>query len=309
MSPVNPMGSVSPMNPLTVGVSSALDAHAPTNPMLPRIYRVRRTRRELADTVTLDLTPADGAEVPPFTAGQFNMLYVPGIGEIPISFSGAPAAPGASGAPAALTHTVRAVGAVSRAVCRLKRGDMVGVRGPFGRGWPVERGLRGDIVLVAGGIGMAPLRSALYAALARRAEFGRVIVLYGARTPLDILYEREVERWHAHSGVDVAITVDHATASWRGSVGVVTRLIPRSPFDPQHTVALVCGPEIMMRFSAAELVKRGVTQERIFVSLERNMKCAIGFCGHCQYGPYFLCRDGPVFPYSDVQEMLTRAEI
>lgn len=286
-----------------VGVRQTLDSHTPIDPMQPHIYQVQRARRELADTFTLDLAPVGGAGVPSFTPGQFNMLYALGVGEIPISVSGAP------GLRQTLTHTVRAVGAVSRALCGLKRGDLVGVRGPFGRGWPVERGLGGDIILVAGGIGLAPLRPALYAALARRPEFGRVVLLYGARTPVDVLYQRELERWRTRFSVDTAITVDRATASWRGSVGVVTRLIPRAPIDPAQTLALVCGPEIMMRFTAAELIKRGVAPESIFVSMERNMKCAVGFCGHCQYGPYFLCRDGPVFPYSAVQGLLMRAEI
>ncbi len=294
---------MSQLSPLTAAANQAPDTGAVVDPMLPRMYRVQRTRRELADTVTLDLGPVEGGEALSFTAGQFTMLYAAGVGEIPVSISGTP------GERHTLTHTVRAVGAVSRALCGLKRGAVVGVRGPFGRGWQVERGLGGDIVLVAGGIGLAPLRSALYAALARRSEYGRVVVLYGARTPVDVLYQRELERWRTRFGVDVAITVDHATASWRGSVGVVTRLIPRAPFEPRRTAALVCGPEIMMRFTAGELVKRGVAPESVYVSLERNMKCAVGFCGHCQYGPYFLCRDGPVFPYHAVQDLLARAEI
>ena len=282
---------------LTPGQLSAID------PMASRPYRVTRTRRELADTVTFDLAPMDGSSAPPFAPGQFNMLHAAGVGEIPISMSGA------SGSGQTLTHTVRSVGPVSAALFRLRRGDVVGVRGPFGRGWPVEAARGGDLVIVAGGIGLAPLRSVVHESIARRADFERVIVLYGARTPSEILYDRELERWRTKSGLDVAITVDRAASSWRGNVGVVTRLIPRASFDAQRAVALVCGPEIMMRFTVSELLKRGITPERIYLSMERNMKCAVGFCGHCQYGPYFLCRDGPVFSYSELKELLTRPEL
>lgn len=284
-------------------IEFALEPRPRTDPMTPRPYRVTKTRRELADTVSFDLVPVDSEDTPPFAPGQFNMLYVAGVGEIPISISGAPQSTGV------LTHTVRAVGAVSNALCKVRRGDVIGVRGPFGRGWPMDQARGADLVIVAGGIGLAPLRSVVYTALARRAEFGRVSVLYGARTPAEILYERELERWRTQAGVDVAITVDRATESWRGRVGVVTRLIPRATFDASRAVALVCGPEIMMRFTAAELLKREVSPQRIYLSLERNMKCAVAFCGHCQYGPYLLCRDGPVFPYSDLRDLLTQPEL
>ena len=166
-----------------------------------------------------------------------------------------------------------------------------------------------DIVIVTGGIGLAPLRSAMYQITAQREKYGKVALLYGARTPEDILYRKELEHWRAHFDLEVYVTVDRATGTWRGSVGVVTRLIPRAPFDPQNTMALVCGPEIMMRFSAAELEKRGVAASNIFVSMERNMKCAVGFCGHCQYGPNFICKDGPVFQYSHVKDLLVKWEI
>lgn len=281
-----------------------LPAHpSQPDPMTPRPFRVTRTRRELADTVTFDAVPADGEESPLFAPGQFNMLYAPGVGEIPVSISGDP------GSRRALTHTVRAVGAVSGALRGLRRGAVVGVRGPYGRGWPVEAARGGDLVIVAGGIGLAPLRSVVYETIARRAAFGRVIVLYGARTPDEILYVSGLERWRTRFGLDIAITVDRAPASWRGSVGVVTRLIPHANFDTQRTVALVCGPEIMMRFTAAELIKRGIAPERMYLSMERNMKCAVGFCGHCQYGPFFVCRDGPVFSYNELKEFLTRPEL
>lgn len=273
------------------------------DPMVPQLYRVRRVRREIPDTFTLELEPEEGVEIPPFASGQFNMLYVFGVGEIPISISGDPARR------QPLVHTTRAVGTVSKAMRELKPDDVIGVRGPFGSHWPVERAMGKDVVIVAGGIGLAPLRSAMYQVISQREKYGKVVLLYGARTPEDILYRREVERWRAHFDLEVHVTVDNATGKWRGSVGVVTRLIPRASFDPLNTVAMVCGPEVMMRFTAAELEKRGVAAENMYVSMERNMKCAVGLCGHCQYLPHFVCKDGPVFQYSQVQELLTKWEV
>lgn len=276
---------------------------ATQDPMLPRVYRVRRVRREIPATFTLELAPAGGGTIPPFAAGQFNMLYVFGVGEIPISISGDPTTRDQ------LTHTTRVVGPVSRAMGRLQVNDGIGVRGPFGSSWPVARAAGKDILVIAGGIGMAPLRPAIYQILAARQQYDHVALLYGARTPADILYHRQLMQWRARFDVDVLLTVDRATAAWQDSVGVVTRLIPHASFDPSATVAFICGPEIMLRFTAAELLKRGVAAEHIFVSMERNMKCAVGLCGHCQYGPKFVCKDGPVFAYSDVQHLFTQREI
>ena len=273
------------------------------DPMLPQRYRIQQVRREIPDTFTLELEPEDGGDIPQFATGQFNMLYVFGVGEIPISISGDPAKR------RPLVHTTRAVGTVSKAMRDLKPGDVIGIRGPFGSSWPIKQAEGKDIVIAAGGIGLAPLRSVMYHIISSREKYGKAVLLYGARTPADILYRRELELWRAHFDLEVYVTVDRATGSWRGSVGVVTRLIPRAPFDPRNTVALVCGPEIMMRFTTAELDKRGVAQENIYVSMERNMKCAIGMCGHCQYGPNFVCKDGPVFPYSQIQGWLTKWEI
>jgi NAD(P)H-flavin reductase len=277
-------------------------AHAASaDPMLPRPYRVRRVRRELRDTLTHELVPEDGGGIPPFGPGQFNMLYVFGIGEIPISISGNPANR------EMLVHTTRAVGTVSQALRELRVGDVMGVRGPFGTGWPVEIAEGRDVVITAGGIGLAPLRPVVYAILSRRERYGRVSLLYGARTPGDLLYRHELEQWRAQ--IDVAVTVDYATPDWHGNVGVVTQLIPRAMFDPQTAVAMACGPEIMMRFTAKELEKRGIAADHMYVSMERNMKCAVGHCGHCQYSGAFVCKDGPVFPYSRVRGLLSQREI
>jgi NAD(P)H-flavin reductase len=278
-------------------------SEASRDPMLPSPYRVLQVHHEMPDTFTLELEPSDGGDIAPFASGQFNMLYVYGVGEIPISISGDPARLDP------LVHTTRAVGVVSRAMRELKPGDMLGVRGPFGSHWPIERADGKDVVIVAGGIGLAPLRSVMYQVMAHRERYGRVVLLYGARTSADILYRRELERWRARFDMEVSVTVDHASGAWRGSVGVVTKLIPRAPFDPQNALAFVCGPEIMMRFTAAELQKRGVAPEHLYVSMERNMKCAVGLCGHCQFGPRFVCKDGPVFQYSGVRDWLLKGEI
>ena len=220
------------------------------DPMVPHAARVVGAQRELADVWTLDIdTPAGGF---PFAPGQFNMLYAFGVGEAAISISGDPSNPGR------LIHTIRAVGKVSEALARLKPGDALGVRGPYGGGWPVEAAAGSDVVIVAGGLGLAPLRPSLYRLMAERDRYRRIVVLCGARSPADILFRQELERWRTRLDVDVEVTVDHAGPDWRGNVGVVTTLIPRAAFDPPHTVAMVCGPEVMMRFAAIELEKAGV---------------------------------------------------
>lgn len=272
------------------------------DPMLAQPWRVCRIVRETDDTFTLELKPQNRSSQMNFRPGQFNMLYVFGVGEIPISISGDPTQP------RTLLHTTREVGAVTRAMRRLKPGDVIGVRGPFGTAWPVDESEGADIVIVAGGIGLAPLRPALYSILSRRDKYGRVVLLYGARTPADMLYRRELERWRARFDLEVYATVDRAMSGWRGNVGVVTTLIPRAPFDPSSAVAFVCGPEVMMRFTVDELLKRGVQPHAIYLSLERNMKCGTGLCGHCQLGPLFMCKDGPVLRYDKLADWLQKWE-
>jgi NAD(P)H-flavin reductase len=281
----------------------AMAAEAAHDPMLPVLYRIEGTKRETRDTFTLDLLPKNGSHCVPFEPGQFNMLYVFGVGEVPISVSGDPATfP-------ALQHTTRVVGAVTKAMSLLKCGDTVGVRGPFGSHWPVA-GMEGrDFVIIAGGIGLAPLRPVLYSLTKDRAKYRKIVLLYGTRTPEDILYRRELERWRSKLDLEIQVTVDRASSPWRGNVGVVTTLIGRSAFEPANTVALVCGPEVMMRFALMELQRRGVPAEQTFLSMERNMKCAVGFCGHCQYGPTFVCKDGPVFRFDRIAPIFGKAEV
>jgi NAD(P)H-flavin reductase len=231
------------------------------------------------------------------------MLYAFGVGEAAISISGDPTRP------ERLVHTIRAVGKVSDALAGLKPGDSLGLRGPFGGGWPVEAAVGHDVVIVAGGLGLAPLRPTLYRLMAERQRFGRIVVLCGARSPADILYRKELERWRTHLDIEIEVTVDHAGQDWLGHVGVVTTLIARAAFDPARTVAMVCGPEIMMRFAAVELEKVGVAPEAIYLSMERNMKCAIGHCGHCQFSSDFICKDGPVATYARLGRLLAMREI
>jgi len=271
------------------------------NLMLPHRCRIVDRRQDNEDTFTLTMEPVEGMNG--FAPGQFNMLYVFGTGEVPISISGDP------NAPEALVHTTRNVGTVTSAMDALKPGDMLGVRGPFGNHWPVEEARDRDVILVAGGIGLAPLRPALYHLLANRGDFGKIILLYGARTQEEMLYREELEHWRARFDLEVHVTVDRATGGWRGNVGVVTTLIPRAPFDPDNSIAMVCGPEVMMRFTVQALRKRGVPLDYIYLSMERNMKCGAGLCGRCQFGPFFICKDGPVFRFDRMQRFFGKWEV
>ena len=265
--------------------------------MTPRPFRVTRRSRETSDTWTLELEPVQGEPLD-VRPGQFTMLYAFGIGEVPISVSGQPGGP--------LVHTVRAVGAVTDAICAATQGAVLGVRGPLGNSWPV--GVGGDAVVVAGGIGLAPLRGVVYELVRRRAEFGEAALLYGSRTPGELLYPEELERWR--DTLEVDLTVDAADpAEWNGKVGFVAKLVGSARFDPAATTAFVCGPEIMMRTSAEALLARGVPAERIWVSMERNMQCGVGLCGHCQLGPTLICRDGPVYRWDEVERLMEVREL
>ena len=216
---------------------------------------------------------------------------------------------GDPGDPELLVHTTRVVGSVTAAICALKPGDTVGVRGPFGSHWPVEDARGADVVFVAGGIGLAPLRPAIYQIMADREHYGNVVIFYGSRTPEDLLYRRELQRWRGRFDMSTEIIVDRATGHWGGRVGVVTKLIRGGGFDRHHSIAFVCGPEVMMRFAVQTLGECGVTGDRVFRSMERNMKCALGFCGHCQFGPTFVCRDGPVYRYDAIERLFNVWEV
>jgi NAD(P)H-flavin reductase len=231
------------------------------------------------------------------------MLYVFGTGEVLISNSGNPYDP------RTLIHTTRAVGAVTNVMVKLKKGDLIGIRGPYGSPWPVELAEGKDVVIVRGGIGLPPLRPAIFHILKHRDRYNKVVLLYGARTKDEIMYPRELEKWRSRFDLEVHITVDRGTGDWRGNVGVVTTLIPRAAFDHLNALAMVCGPEVMFRFTVIELLKRGLPDESIYVSMERNMKCGVGLCGHRQFGPKFICKDGPVFRFDHIKDFLDKQEI
>ncbi|WP_046776712.1 FAD/NAD(P)-binding protein [Streptomyces yangpuensis] len=266
--------------------------------LTPLPYRVDDRREETRDTVTFTLAPS-GEPLAPFSPGQFAMVYAFGVGEIPVSVSRI-----LDGS--RLVHTVRAVGAVSRALCGLGPGAQVAVRGPFGTGWDTTAARGRDVLVVAGGIGLAPLRPLIDTVLAEPETYGRLNVLAGARSPGDLLYSDEVPFWRSPFA---EFTVDRPSAGWTGRVGIVTGLIDEARFAPSGTTAFVCGPEVMIRATARALVHRGVDAARIQVSLERNMRCATGHCGHCQLGPLLLCRDGPVVGYDRAESLLTVREL
>lgn len=263
---------------------------------LPAPYRVAGKRRETHDTWTFELAPVE-EQGEPLVPGQFAMLYAFGAGEVPISTSGP------------LTHTVRSVGAVTDAICRAEVGDTLGVRGPYGVGWPVALAEGRDVVVAAGGIGLAPLRPVIYELLANRDRYGEVNILYGGRSPEELLFVEELEAWRSRFDVTVDVTVDSAPAGWHGRVGVVTTLISRAVFDPGNAIAMMCGPDVMMRFTAATLRERELPADSIWLSLERSMKCAVGHCGHCQLGPLFVCKDGPVARLDRVERLMRVREL
>jgi NAD(P)H-flavin reductase len=282
-----------------MATSTAADPTA-LGAMTPSAFRVAAREQDTVDTWTLTLEAVEGPG-PVIGPGQFMMVYAFGIGEVPISVSGPPGRPG----PVVLT--VRAVGAVSGAICASEPGAMLGLRGPFGTSWPVEAAAGGDVVVVAGGIGLAPLRPIVLHVIANRHAYERVTVLYGARTPEDRLYVEEVERWR--ESISVEVTVDAAGAGWGGPVGFVAKLVSRADVRPDRATAFVCGPEIMMITSIEALVGRGLPPDRIQVSMERHMDCGVGLCGHCQLGPTLICRDGPVYPYPEIARWMEVREL
>jgi NAD(P)H-flavin reductase len=270
--------------------------------MVPQPWTVRRVSKETPDTFTLALEPSNGGRGE-FQAGQFSMLWVFGVGELPISISGDP------GDTQSLTYTVRSVGPATQALTSRRPGESLGVRGPFGTGWPVAAAKGRDILVVAGGIGLAPLRPVIYHVLRNKTLYERLVILYGARSPRDILYRKELASWARQKDTQVLSTVDYGGVGWRGRVGVVTSLFKFLRLQPSRTTVMVCGPEIMMRLVSRELTARGISPEDLYLSMERNMKCAVGVCGHCQWGPHFICKDGPVFPYGKVAPLLDRYEL
>jgi NAD(P)H-flavin reductase len=285
-------------------VTALVDPVAATAAM-PHPYRVVSRRVDTYDTVTLELAH-DRGPLPAFAAGQFAMLTAYGIGEVPISVSGM--VDTGDGRAGRLVHTLRAVGAVTSALHATQPGGVIGVRGPFGTTWDEPSAAGRDLVIVAGGIGLAPLRPVIRAVVAERSRYRRLALLVGARTPADLLYAEELRRW-GEGGVEVGVTVDRPDDGWTGHVGVVTTLLTGARVDPANSVGFVCGPEVMMRFTAQALVAQGVPAERVRVSLERNMRCGVGWCGHCQLGPVLVCRDGPVVDWARAEPLMSVREL
>jgi NAD(P)H-flavin reductase len=256
--------------------------------------------RESTDVRTYFLSAAENLPRS-FAPGQFNMLLLPGFGEAAISISSDPATPEIIG------HTVRALGSLTGALAGLAPGDPVFVRGPYGIPWPVPLDdhppLTADLLLVAGGVGIASLRAAIHAVLSRRGRYRRIVVACGAKTPTELLYRHEHAAWQA-GGIEVRLIVDKPLPGWTGPVGVVPELLPGLKLDPASTTVLCCGPEPTMRAVRQALIAHGIGLDQIFLALERRMSCGIGLCGLCQLGPFFLCRDGPVFRADTVLSFL-----
>ena len=238
-----------------------------------------------------------------FKAGQFNMVYLFGVGEVAISILSDP------DEPQLLDHTIRAVGRTTQAIAGLQAGDVLGIRGPFGQGWPLDEARGRDLVIVTGGLGCAPVVGAIEYIVRRRAQYGSIKILHGVKTPHDLLYRERFDAWRLIPDTEVLLTSDQPGKSWSHHIGVVTELFEQVTIDPVKSIVLMCGPEIMMRLGVPILVRRGISSTAIYVSLERHMECGIGLCGHCQIGPYFLCKDGPVMRYDRVVPWLGRVGV
>jgi NAD(P)H-flavin reductase len=274
---------------------------AQADPMLPHRAVVCAIKPETYGISTFSLEYRDSNVPVGFQPGQFNMIHLPGFGEVAISICSDPATP------RVMEHTIRYAGSVTRALGRLKIGDTVGLRGPYGNPWPMELAEGKDLMIVSGGIGLAPLRPVILQVLHHRSSFGRVLVLYGGRTPQDLLYTDEFEQWQ-DAGIEMNVSVDRADENWKGQVGVIPMAFYRIRLNHRNTLVFSCGPEIMMRFVIYEAMARRIPKESIYVSMERNMKCAIGFCGHCQLGPAFICKQGPVFRFSAIEPFFGKEE-
>jgi sulfhydrogenase subunit gamma (sulfur reductase) len=275
------------------------------NPLLPRTAEIIEKYLEAKGIFTFRLRFRDEQlrNSFRFQPGQFNMVYLFGVGEVPISIVSDPAGPDL------LDHTVRAAGNVTGLMSRLNKGDVVGLRGPYGSAWPLEEARGKDIILITGGLGCAPVVSVINYIINRRESYGALKILHGIKTPKDLLYRSRIRQWKKTPDTEVLLTVDHPDQTWRYNVGVVTNLFSQVSFDPQKSLVMICGPERMMHFAIKDLLSHGVQAEQIYLSVERNMKCAVGFCGHCQLGPAFVCKDGPIFRYDRIRHWFNTREV
>ncbi|MDA8093216.1 MAG: FAD/NAD(P)-binding protein [Betaproteobacteria bacterium] len=271
---------------------NGIDSHCPEGARI--VGRV-----DESDSIfTLRLRPLAPSPSPRFVPGQFNMVYLFGVGEIPISIVSDPESD------VLLDHTIRRVGRVTEGLARLQPGDCVGLRGPYGRGWPMDRARGRDVIIVTGGLGCAPTVAVINYIIHRRSEFGRLSIVQGVKRAHELIYRDRYEAWRGVPDTRVLLAADEGDTSWPWHVGLVTDLFDDLAYDPSRTLAMLCGPEGMMVVAVRRLLRAGLPEESIFLSMERNMQCALGLCGHCQYGAKFVCKDGPVFAYPEVKALL-----
>ncbi|MBS1147430.1 MAG: hypothetical protein H6R08_1606 [Proteobacteria bacterium] len=277
-----------------------MNAHALPQPRQPLEAIVMERTQESPTIFTLRLRLSDAAAQAAyrFAPGQFNMLYLYGVGEVPISIMSDPEERDGIG------HTIRALGRVTKGLAALQPGDSVGLRGPYGRGWPLQEMGGHDVVLVTGGLGCAPVVSVIHYVLKRRERYGKLVIIQGVKHAEDLIWSEQYAKWAALPNTQVLVAASEGAALWPWHVGRVTELFQLACFDPARAVGMMCGPEGMMRVAADNLLQRGVPESRLYLSMERNMQCAVGRCGHCQLGGSFVCRDGPVFNWGQVKSLL-----
>jgi sulfhydrogenase subunit gamma (sulfur reductase) len=261
-----------------------------------KIAKILRTR-QLTEHEKLFELAIEGGEAFDYEPGQFIMINDFGVGEIPISLTSAPTNR------ISFEVCIRAVGKVTNAIHTLEAGDFIGIRGPYGRGFPIRILEGNDLMIVAGGLGIAPLRSLINYVLDNRRDFGKVHILLGSKSPKDMLFVDELDRWNQRMDVYYQSTVDQAEIDWTGHVGVITTLIPGVDLEPERTFAIVVGPPIMYKFVIRELLAKNIPERQIFVDFERHMKCGIGKCGRCQIQNLYVCQDGPVFSYEEIKHL------
>ncbi len=268
-----------------------------TSPYLPYPAEIVEKRLESRGVYTFRLRFLDEVRHKnyDFRPGQFNMLYIFGVGEVAISIVSDPEIG------ETLDHTVRIVGNVTEALNRLDVGDVIGIRGPYGSAWPLEAAKGKDVIILTGGLGCAPVVSVINYITARRDDYGALKIFHGVKTPKDLLYRERIRAWQKDARTEVYLTVDHPDHAWQYSVGIVTNLFTQIQLDLSNSIVMMCGPGIMMHHAVRDLCSRGMRMDQLYVSLERNMKCALGFCGHCQMGPNFLCKEGPIFRYDRIR--------
>lgn len=279
-------------------ISNELTVNKMNNPYLPLVARVIENREETPDIFTLRLQLKDAhlAETYSFEPGQFNMLYMPGVGEVPISIVSDPQDKHC------IDHTIRAVGRVTRVLQKLQAGDELGIRGPFGSSWPMAQIKQQDVLIITGGLGCAPVVSVINYIVKRRSDFGRLVIMQGVKHSNDLIWKDQYQQWAALDNTQVALAANQTTPAWSWSSGYVTDLFDEVCFNPDKSIAMLCGPEIMMSATIRELLQRGLTEQQVWLTMERNMQCAVGHCGHCQHGSKFVCKDGPVFNYPAVKD-------